>query len=205
MSRARFVAAGLAAAVVLAGCSSGGKAAQGVSSTVVPSPTRRPGPIAGGPGGITGAEGPYPVTQLLAADTLQVDRGANGGLTTVRLLGIVTPDGSAPVAQCFAREAADEAHRLVDGQQVRIAADPGTDHVVDGQGHPLVYVWLSSGRMLNELLVEGGFAREATGAPPYLYQDDLATYEQRARTAARGLWSTGTCAGNITRRPPVVP
>jgi endonuclease YncB( thermonuclease family) len=59
--------------------------------------------------------------------------------------------------------------------------------------------------MLNQLLVEGGFAREAAGAPAYLYQEDFANYEQRARTEGRGLWSSGTCAGNITRRPPVVP
>jgi len=133
---------------------------------------------------------------VVQADTVRLDGGAKGQLT-VRLLGAVAPEGAEPAA-CFAREATAEAHRLLDEQRVRVVADPGPARL-DAHGEPLVYIWLESGRMVNDLLVEGGFAREATGGPAYIYRIRFSLSEQLARAAGRGLWSSGTCDGNITK------
>lgn len=178
--------------LVLVGCSPGESPPAGTPQSSISRAS-----IAAGPGGITNAEGPYPV-RVLAADTVQLDRGGRG-LVTVHLVGVVTPEGGEPAA-CFAGEATAEAHRLLDGERVRAV----TDHAparLDGHGDPMVYLWLDSGRMVNDLLVEGGFAREATGVPGHLYRYIFAGSEQRARAAGRGLWSPGTCDGNIAIAP----
>jgi endonuclease YncB( thermonuclease family) len=126
-----------------------------------------------------------------------VDRGAAGGPTVVRLVGI-TPPAPGPTARCFAAEARAEADRLLAGQSVRVVADPGLAQR-DGEGRLSAYVWLDSGRMANHLLVEGGFVRESAGTPDYRYREMFATAEERARQDGRGLWAAQTCAGNIAR------
>lgn len=146
------------------------------------------------------SDGPYPVVEVLDGQTARIDRGPDGGLTTIRLLGSVAPDPRDHHA-CFAAEASAEAGRLLAGQTVRIVADPRPGRV-DADGRLLVYVWLTSGRMLNDVLVEGGFAREATGADPYLYRANFARSEELARREGRGLWSPGACDGNIDRPVP---
>lgn len=178
--RPRFVAVGLAA-VMLAACGTTHS-----TSSAIPA----------GPGGITNAAGPYPVVRLIDPATITLDRGRHGGLSTVRLLGVVAPGNEGP-ASCYSAEAMTEAHRLLDGQAVRVVGDPGPGRI-DATGLPLVYVWLDSGRMANDLLVEGGLAREATGVGPYLYRPVLARSEALARANGRGLWSPTTCDGNLT-------
>lgn len=177
-------------ASTLAGCSSGRPSSTASTQPAPPAPL-----VASGPGGITGAEGPYPVVEVLDADALVVERGPAGGRTAVALLGVVTPD----TARCFAGEALGEARRLLEGQRVRIVADPGRAAPTDAGGRPLVYVWLDAGRMANDVLVEVGVAREATGTQDYLYRGVFARSEELARHEERGLWAARTCAGNITK------
>lgn len=162
-------------------------------------PAEEPVPVAGPPGTMLATAGPYRVVAVPDVDTIVLDRGNAGGTATARLVGLAGPDiGEGP--RCFDAEAVAEAHRLLGGQEVRIVADPGWP-LRDGDGRLSVYVWLGSGRMANHLLVEGGFAREGTGAPPYLYRETFAAAEERARQEGRGLWSPQTCAGNTARRP----
>ena len=191
IQRAPLVA--LAAVGIVAACSTTG---------VGPGPVREaaaPVPVVGGPGTMLATAGPYRVVAVSDVDTIVLDRGKAGGTTTARLVGLAGP-GVEDRPRCFGAEAAAEAHRLLDGQEVRIVADPGWP-LRDGDGRLAVYVWLGSGRMANHVLVEGGFAREATGAPPFLYRETFAAGEERARHEGRGLWSSQTCAGNTARRP----
>lgn len=162
-------------------------------------PAEEPVPVVGPPGTMLATAGPYRVVAVLDVDTILLDRGNASGTATARLVGLAGPDmGEGP--RCFDADAVAEARRLLDGQEVRIVADPGWP-LRDGDGRLSVYVWLGSGRMANHLLVERGFAREGTGAPPYLYRETFAAAEERARHDGRGLWSPQTCSGNIARRP----
>jgi len=183
----------LGAMGIVAACSTTG---------VRPGPVREaeaPVPVVGPPGTMLVTAGPYRVVAVSDVDTIVVDRGNTRGTTTARLVGLAGP-GVGDEPRCFGAEAAAEAHRLLDGQEVRIVADPGWPFR-DGDGRLAVYAWLHSGRMANHALVEGGFAREAAGAPPYLYRGTFAAAEERARHEGRGLWSPQTCAGNTARRP----
>lgn len=181
----RFRAVLAAIAVVLAGCSSGSQS----PPPAAPLPT-----IDLDPSTMESFAGPYPVVAVLPGLVVQLDRGREGGITTVGLLGAVTADER----HCFGPEAAAETHRLLDGQRVRVVGDPGPGRT-DAEGRPLAYVWLESGRMANDLLVEGGFAREAAGVEPYAYRSAFARSEELARTEGRGLWSAGACSGNMAK------
>lgn len=172
-------------AVVLAGCSSGSQS----PPPAVPLPT-----IDLDPSTMESFAGPYPVVAVLPGLVVQLDRGRDGGMTTVGLLGAVGADER----HCFGAEAAAEAHRLLDGQRVRVVGDSNPGRT-DAEGRPLAYVWLESGRMANDLLVEGGFAREAAGVEPYAYRSAFARSEELARTDGRGLWSAGACSGNVAK------
>lgn len=184
----------IAAMATVAACSTTGPS---------PGPTRAPAeepvPVVGPPPPMLATAGPYRVAAVNDVNTIELDRGHAGGITTARLLGLAGPElGDRP--RCFGAEASAEAHRLLDGQDVRIVADPGWS-LRDGDGRLAVYVWLDSGRMANHLLVEGGFARAATGVPPYVYRETFAAAEERARRRGRGLWSAQSCAANTARRP----
>jgi endonuclease YncB( thermonuclease family) len=174
-------AAGLLTALVA--CSSSGAGVQGLP--VVPTPGTT----------MMATAGPYPVVAVLDPATIEVDRGGAGGRTTLRLVGIAAPEPTG----CFSGDALAEAERLLGGQQVRLVADPGHTQL-DVGGGLAGYVWLESGRMANHLLVEGGFVRAAAGAASYAYRETFANAEEHARQRGAGLWSAGTCSGNVARR-----
>ena len=167
------------------------------------SPETTPAPVAlpvvGPPGTPLDKAGPYQVLEVLDATTLRLERGgAAGGPTVVRMLGVVAPEGRGERPRCFGVEALVETRRLLEREAVWIVGEPGVQPV-DSEGRVLAYVWLDTGRMANDLLAEGGFGREVTGAPTYVYREVVARSEQLARHGERGLWATGTCGGNIAR------
>ena len=100
--------------------------------------------------------------------------------------------------QCFGREASNRAHALLDGTSVYLESDP-TQGTLDKYGRTLAYVWMSDGRLYNELMIASGFAHEYTYDTPYRYRDRFIEAEAEARTADRGLWSPSTCNGDTTR------
>jgi len=58
----------------------------------------------------------------------------------------------------------------------------------DNNGRILAYVYLQDGTMLNELLVEEGFAQVATYPPNVKYVELFKTAEKSARENKKGLW-----------------
>jgi hypothetical protein len=59
---------------------------------------------------------------------------------------------------------------------------------VDPYGRLLVYLWLSDGRMFNEVLLREDNAQVATFPPNVKYVERLCKAQREARVADRGLW-----------------
>ncbi len=147
-----------------------------------------------------GANGPlYQVTEVVDGDTIKIQM--NGREETLRLIGLDTPetrDRRKPV-QCFGREASDRAHKLLDGQKVRIVEDP-TQDTRDKYGRLLVYVWRADGLFYNLDMIKQGYAHEYTYGRPHQHQAQFEAAERQAREAGRGFWAADTCNGN-TKQP----
>jgi len=137
-------------------------------------------------------QGPGDVAGVIDGDTILVDDA--GTATTVRLLGIDTPetvDPDLPV-QCFGPQASARTDQLLTGQQVWLETDPNQP-AADTYGRTLAYVWLSDDQLVNLQLIEEGYAREYTYDDPYRYRDTFQAVEAGAIHAGRGLWSAAAC------------
>ncbi|WP_199422971.1 thermonuclease family protein [Actinotalea solisilvae] len=143
-------------------------------------------------------EGPFAVVRVVDGDTLVILRPE--GETKVRVLGIDTAETVDPrrPVQCFGPEASARATELLAGTQVTVRGDPLQDRV-DRYGRELDYVWLPDGLLFNQVMVEEGFAVEATFDGPYEMQTVLRDAQDRAAAAGLGLWSPATCGGDITQ------
>jgi micrococcal nuclease len=141
-------------------------------------------------------KGPYSVVSVVDGDTVKVSR--EGRTLTVRLIGIDTPETTDPrrPVQCFGAEASARAHELLDGSLVQLEFDPSQGSQ-DKYGRTLAYVYAGS-TMVNQVLVEQGYAREYTYSQPYRYQAQFKSAEADARAAGLGLWSASTCNGDTT-------
>jgi micrococcal nuclease len=134
----------------------------------------------------------YPVTKVLDGDTFNVSIDKRE--ITVRLLGINTPETVDPrrPPECYGVEASNETKRLLTGNSVKLELNPKRE-VRDKYGRYLVYAYLRNDELLNEYLIEKGFAREYTFGKPYSLQKDFRNAEKFARNANAGLWSA--CEG----------
>lgn len=118
----------------------------------------------------------------------------------VRLTGVDTPESQEnPRAHRQARTLGDISTVLELGRKARTFSQsllpPGT--VVrlefdvqkrDKYGRLLAYVWLPDGRMLNEVLLEEGYAVLLTIPPNVKYVERFREAQRRAREAGKGLW-----------------
>jgi micrococcal nuclease len=137
----------------------------------------------------------YPVVKVVDGDT--VDIAVNGKTERLRLIGINTPetvDPNKPV-ECFGPQASANAHKLLDGAEVKIAPDPSQDDK-DIYGRFLRYVWRSDGLFYNLEAIKDGFAFEYTFKNPYQYQKEFQAAQKSAQTNQLGLWSA--CEKNST-------
>jgi len=134
----------------------------------------------------------YPVVKVVDGDT--IDIAINGKTERIRLIGINTPevvDPRKPV-ECFGRQASDNAHKLLDGAKVKIAADPSQDDQ-DKYGRLLRYVWRQDGFFYNLAAIRDGFAYEYTYNIPYQYQTEFKAAQKYARDNKLGLWADNAC------------
>ena len=128
--------------------------------------------------------GTVPVARVVDGDTLKVTiwdetRG-------VRLLLVDTPEVHRG-KECYGPEASDYVSSLLPaGSTVRLERDV-TD--TDPYGRLLRYVYLEDGRMLNELLLEGGYAELYDSRDEEQHEQRLRAAEARAREAGAGLWT----------------
>ena len=104
-------------------------------------------------------------------------------LGSVRLIGIDSPERSQkPFGP---RAAAALAAMLRVGDTLQLERDVA---LRDRSKRLLAYAW-REGRMLNWLMVRGGWAVPLTVAPNVQFVDAFVTAQQRAREERRGLWA----------------
>ncbi|MDO8571946.1 MAG: thermonuclease family protein [bacterium] len=124
------------------------------------------------------AEGYYRVARVLDGDTIELTTGER-----VRYHGIDAPEHT----ERWGTVAYETNRDLVEGNTVRIEFDRERRDVY---GRILAYVWVEE-VMVNERLVEDGLANvfliKGEAKPKYLSR--LQAAEDRAREAARGLWT----------------
>ena len=174
--------------------------------------TAPPGETAKCPTGPSGPISEVTLTQVLDADTLQVE-GSDGNAYTIRLIGAEAPDlagggaeggedePSAEDAAAFAKEVLGGS-----GQKLQLEYDA---QKTDENGQTFAYVWIegagarpgpatsqlldnpeTAGPVLyNRMLVEEGYARAATAEPNTDYAECLEGAEEAARQDAAGLWA----------------
>lgn len=128
----------------------------------------------------------FSVVRAIDGDTIEVLIG--GEKKTVRYIGINTPETVHPSkpAECFGKEASDKNKMLVEGQSVRLEKDISE---TDKYGRLLRYVYVGE-TMINEALVEGGYAHASTYPPDVKYTDVFLAAEKTARETERGLWGS---------------
>jgi len=134
----------------------------------------------------------FPVARVVDGDTLDVETpDGDRPQTRVRLWGVDTPEMVKPDAPVrhFGPEASRFAKDLCAGKRVTLRLEP---HRTRGKyGRLLAYVVLPDGRMLNRMLVEGGFGY-ADPRFEHSYKAEFADLQAKARAAGRGLWKDVT-------------
>ena len=131
-----------------------------------------------------------------------------GRTETVRLIGIDAPEASPndrardqatrlgiPLRELLdlGRRSRDFAARLAPpGTRVLVELDVQTR---DRYGRLLSYLWLPDGAMLNERILEAGWALLLTVPPNVRYVDRLREAQRRAREREAGLWGTAVTPG----------
>lgn len=127
------------------------------------------------------------VARAIDGDTIELADG-----TRVRYIGMDTPEMNTGrgTPDCLALAAKNRNAGLVEGKTVVLEYDAEKR---DRYGRDLAYVWLD-GSMVNEQLLNEGFASIFTVAPNVKYADRLLAAERRARNDELGLWAAGACA-----------
>ena len=159
------------------------------AGTLLSEDVRRELGVGGASGDEPGAPRTGEVVRVVDGDTIRVRVG--GREERVRYIGIDTPESArgGEGVECFARRAAAENARLVDGRRVRLEPDAEPR---DRYGRLLAYVFrVEDRRMVNESLVRGGYAVPLTIPPNDRYAERFAHAAEEARGGRRGLW--GAC------------
>jgi micrococcal nuclease len=144
----------------------------------------------GWPDGLSGrsSDGEATVVEVVDGDTVTVDAG--GRREDVRLLGIDTPETVHPTkpVECFGPEASAHLESLLPpGTRVRLERDVESR---DQYGRLLAHVRRADDDLLvNQDLVEGGFADVLVIEPNRAYAGVLRQARDQARRAGTGRWS----------------
>lgn len=135
-----------------------------------------------------------PVKRVVDGDTIVVT--IQNQEKTIRLIGINTPETVDPRRQveCFGREASTKMKELVQGKEIQLKEDP-TQENEDKYGRLLRYAFLEDGTLVNQAMIEDGYAYEYTYQKPYQYQDQFKRAQQEAKASRKGLWAPDTCDG----------
>lgn len=194
VARTLLLVGAAAAIAVLGSCGQDNQSSRSVTAA-------RPSVTAAGPSPtVTGPA--VPVVKVVDGDTIKVDNA--GKITTVRLLGMDTPETVDPrkPVQCFGPQASARAHALLDGQRVLLDYDD-TQGRTDKYGRTLAYAWLMNdahaGTLYEYTMIRNGFAHEYTYNKPYRLQSFLRRAEATAKAKKLGFWSPTTCSGNTTQ------
>lgn len=111
---------------------------------------------------------------------------------TVRLIGVDTPESVAPSS--YSKENTEEGKEVSDivksklheGDTVFLEFDASTE---DKYGRMLAYVYLEDGTMMQDWLLENGYARTVTYPPNVKYADHFTEVQHKAAENSVGLWN----------------
>jgi micrococcal nuclease len=125
------------------------------------------------------------VERVVDGDTIVVR--LDGRSERVRYIGVDTPESVKPgvSVQCFAKAAAAENRRLVQGRAVRLEYDA---EARDRYGRLLAYVWRGN-TLVNAELVRLGYGKPLEIAPNLAHAAELRQLAAAAKRDGRGLWS----------------
>ena len=132
------------------------------------------------------------VIRVVDGDT--VDILVNGKEDRVRLLGINAPETVDPrrPVECFGLEASEKLKELLNNKEVLLKSD-SIQANRDKYERLLRYVYLGDGTLINQIMIEQGYAYEYTYDVPYKFQKEFRQSETSARTNKFGLWADGIC------------
>lgn len=133
----------------------------------------------------------FRVTHVVDGDTVHVDApDGDKHETIIRLWGVDTPEmHGVEVPEYYGPEAFRFVRGVVLEQAVRLELVPGKTR--DRYGRLLAYVYLPDGSMLNEQLIEQGYAYADTRFP-HPFKAKFVKLEKRARQDRIGLWQNVT-------------
>lgn len=129
----------------------------------------------------------YRIDHFVDGDTIAVQM--NGKTEEVRFIGIDTPETHKPntPVQCFGPEASNYTKQTIGSHPVRLVADPLDDNR-DRYGRLLRYVYLPDGTLLNEMLIQKGYAF-AYLSFPFSKKEAFAADATEAQSQHIGLWA----------------
>ncbi|WP_310833157.1 thermonuclease family protein [Paenibacillus pedocola] len=123
------------------------------------------------------------VTSVIDGDTFRI-KMEDGETDKVRLLLIDTPEiGQHP--EPYGQKAREYANELLQNQKVHLEFDKSER---DQYGRLLAYAYVGD-KMINELLLEKGFARVAVFPPDIEFENEFKAIEKKARETKLGIWS----------------
>ncbi len=130
------------------------------------------------------------VAEVIDGDTIVVDR--DGVLTTIRLIGVATPETSRPEhpVEFYGPEAAAFTRNRLLGAWVDLAFEPAgrPGGSIDAYGRTLAYVVTADGTNFDLELVRLGYGR-AFLRFPFSLQRRFEEAERAAKLAGLGLWN----------------
>lgn len=139
----------------------------------------------------------YTVSSVLDGDTLRIKY--QGKTQSVRLLGIDAPESNKTrykYLECFGTEAKNYLKSLVDKKKITFQFDPSQDQK-DLYDRLLAYVFLDD-ILINQTMIEDGYAKEYTYKTPYSYQSQFKQAEQSAQEQSKWLWNESTCGVSLS-------
>ena len=136
-------------------------------------------------------KGPYDVVSVVDGDTIIIDLA--GAETYVRFIGVDTPESVADETYkentAEGAQATEYTRNILEGSTVYLEYD---EERTDSYGRTLCYVYLrDKTTMVNELLLQNGYARTMTIEPNTRYRERLSAAEHQAKDSSAGFWATG--------------
>jgi micrococcal nuclease len=130
------------------------------------------------------------VVRVKDGDTYVLD--IDGADTTIRLIGVDTPESVAPAT--YSKENTQEGkdisalvkERLTEGTVLYVEYDVSKS---DKYGRTLAYLYFEDGTMIQKWLLENGYAQVMTVQPNSKYADEFAKIQHTAAVNKTGLWN----------------
>jgi micrococcal nuclease len=125
------------------------------------------------------------VVEVVDGDTIEITPPVDG-LTTVRLIGVDTPETS---SECGKQPYANQATLFIERKLLGLSVELELDaERVDPYERLLAYVYRPDGSMFNETLLEKGYAQVYTVPPNVKYEERFLEAQQEAKATGEGLW-----------------